>query len=405
MKITIARIEEIGLFIIILSGLKLFIPTFISVNIINILFDLSALVIIGLTVLYLLTNKTGSKIFSSVFKFYSLGLLFSTICASMFWEQSIFITLTSLSPFYYLYIYFAIRLVKPSKNFVIGTIVLLGFAHALIVVMNKFLFQDIIFGFRAVESYGEVIKTTVPGRSFLYLLYFFVLHKTLEEKIKITNSILIVLFLVLFLLMGRRVMLVSLIISSIYIYLNTTKKQSTAIIIPVVTVIFLVFSVYFLFYEFWFEMVGATTSQVANISDYVRVLSAQYYLTDFQPNTATQLLGNGFPSTRSSYGIFIQENLWVNYGFYMADIGLAGFYTMFGLFGICSFIIMFIKSIIHSSSTIFTAFFIFFIFMAFFNKEIYSVDTLIAYSLLMYLIERKYSDLEKVKYVFIKNTS
>lgn len=78
--------------------------------------------------------------------------------------------------------------------------------------------------------------------------------------------------------------------------------------------------------------------------DYVRILSAKYYLTQFTPNTISKIFGNGFSNNNSNYGktlIALNEK----YGYYLSDVGLVEVYISCGVFAIFGFLMIFIKSI------------------------------------------------------------
>ncbi|MEL6356657.1 MAG: hypothetical protein AAFQ37_06950, partial [Bacteroidota bacterium] len=78
--------------------------------------------------------------------------------------------------------------------------------------------------------------------------------------------------------------------------------------------------------------------------DYIRVSAGNYFLTDFAPNMPTKILGNGVPSWGfSRYGHFV-EQLGVNQGYFLSDVGIIAVYAMFGVFAVLGFVLMWIKS-------------------------------------------------------------
>lgn len=77
--------------------------------------------------------------------------------------------------------------------------------------------------------------------------------------------------------------------------------------------------------------------------DYIRILAADYYLTQFTPNGVSKIFGNGFANDNSNYG----KNLIAlgdRYGYFLSDVGLVEVYISFGIFAILGFILIFIKS-------------------------------------------------------------
>lgn len=76
----------------------------------------------------------------------------------------------------------------------------------------------------------------------------------------------------------------------------------------------------------------------------VRVQAGTYFLTEFSPDNATRVLGNGVPNWgESSYGIFV-ENMEKEYGYFMSDVGIIGIYAMFGVLAVIGYILIWIKS-------------------------------------------------------------
>ena len=79
--------------------------------------------------------------------------------------------------------------------------------------------------------------------------------------------------------------------------------------------------------------------------NYIRVLEAEYYLTQFTPNVISQILGNGFFNDNSNYGkSLIALNDY--YGYYLTDVGLVEVYIMFGILALFGYLWLFIKSVV-----------------------------------------------------------
>lgn len=80
--------------------------------------------------------------------------------------------------------------------------------------------------------------------------------------------------------------------------------------------------------------------------DYIRVQAAEYFLTDFSPNTLSQIFGNGAPNWGiSSYGKFI-ERLSNTHEYFLSDVGIIAVYAMFGVFAVAGFGLMWYKSFV-----------------------------------------------------------
>jgi hypothetical protein len=88
----------------------------------------------------------------------------------------------------------------------------------------------------------------------------------------------------------------------------------------------------------------AAESDMEKGEDYIRVQAGQYFLFDFSPSNVNKVFGNGAPSWGNSYyGIYV-ENLAMFQGFYMSDVGIIGMYSMFGIFSVIAFFIIWYKA-------------------------------------------------------------
>ncbi|MGB3545814.1 MAG: hypothetical protein WBA17_02505 [Saprospiraceae bacterium] len=79
-------------------------------------------------------------------------------------------------------------------------------------------------------------------------------------------------------------------------------------------------------------------------SDYIRVAAGQYFLFDFSPDFPSRVLGNGVADWGlSGYGRFV-EQLGLNRGYFLSDVGIIGVYAQFGIFAVLAFVLIWTKS-------------------------------------------------------------
>ncbi|HEY6900132.1 MAG TPA: hypothetical protein VI233_05795, partial [Puia sp.] len=82
--------------------------------------------------------------------------------------------------------------------------------------------------------------------------------------------------------------------------------------------------------------------------NYSRFLSGSYFLNEFSPNLLSRVFGNGAPyksaTDASPYGNAIY-GLKESNGYYLSDVGLVGFYVMFGVFAIAAYLLLFVKGL------------------------------------------------------------
>ena len=94
-------------------------------------------------------------------------------------------------------------------------------------------------------------------------------------------------------------------------------------------------------------LLDQTKSDLGDGSDYIRVQAAEFFLFEFSPNWVTAIFGNGIPYwNMSDYGIYINM-LQTKYGFYLEDVGIIGYYAQIGIFGVLSFILIWVYSFLY----------------------------------------------------------
>ncbi|MBS1662898.1 MAG: hypothetical protein JST68_17770 [Bacteroidetes bacterium] len=96
---------------------------------------------------------------------------------------------------------------------------------------------------------------------------------------------------------------------------------------------------------------GLITSQEETVSageNYSRVLSGSYFLNEFSPNWLSRIFGNGAPykssTDASAYGDAIY-GLKESNSYYLSDVGIIGFYVMFGIFAVAAYLLLFVKGL------------------------------------------------------------
>ncbi|GAB4031178.1 hypothetical protein [Spirosoma jeollabukense] len=77
---------------------------------------------------------------------------------------------------------------------------------------------------------------------------------------------------------------------------------------------------------------------------YIRILAAEYFLTEFTPNPVSRVLGNGFFNDTSNYGKTLIVLL-DKYGYALSDVGLVEVYVVFGVIALWGYLLILIKSI------------------------------------------------------------
>lgn len=177
----------------------------------------------------------------------------------------------------------------------------------------------------------------MPGSGYIVITYFIALTQYFINK-EIKYLLLCFVALIIFVLLGTRQLLAAIALLTIFSLIlgQQVKSKAGFGILIVIAVI----PVFFLFKDIFIAMFELSQSQVGNIESNIRVKAAIFFLFEFFPNQLAYFIGNGVPSSNSSYGMEI-ANYMESFGFYQSDIGLIGDYTKFGvLFVIGQLVIM-----------------------------------------------------------------
>ena len=134
------------------------------------------------------------------------------------------------------------------------------------------------------------------------------------------------------------------------------------------------------------------TSQGEN---YIRVKAAKYFLFDFSPSYFNTVFGNGTPySGKTEYGVF-SEYLNKKRGFYLSDLGLIGFYAMFGVLSILGYIMIWTKAfqIRLPDKYRYLKYYLWFLLISGFTSDtVYGYNYLITTVFVLYCYQKVYED-------------
>ncbi|SHN02116.1 hypothetical protein SAMN04488057_105259 [Cyclobacterium lianum] len=136
--------------------------------------------------------------------------------------------------------------------------------------------------------------------------------------------------------------------------------------------------------------------------DYIRVKAGEYFLTDFSPNTLSQIFGNGSPNWGiSNYGKFI-ERLSNTHEYFISDVGIIAVYTMFGIFAVVGFISLWYKSFVLTipRQYAYTKYYLWYLLItSFTSSSVYHYHYIIATVFALYIFHRSF--MENKKWTFI----
>ncbi|WP_148562452.1 hypothetical protein [Spirosoma radiotolerans] len=271
------------------------------------------------------------------------SILISIPLAYISWKQDIWLSVKSTMPYLIWFFYFFL-IQKKIKIKIIEKITLFYGALYMILFLFQFINSDIVyFGTKSefVVDRG-ITRIIFPGAGIFFLSLFISLCKlSYNKKNKIIWLTFISLGAVVTVLQVTRQSIVFLIFIYIYHFFSSSSNLKKLIILSIsFCIIYIAVNSNHSIVRGLSETQKETQHQG---SEYIRVLSAKYFILDFSPNLLSRILGNGIPYGDKS--VLGREELKLQtVGYYLSDIGLVGLYAMCGIIPVLAYFIIFYKS-------------------------------------------------------------
>jgi len=155
---------------------------------------------------------------------------------------------------------------------------------------------------------------------------------------------------------------------------------------------------FFAFNSIIAEMQVSAQKEVVEGTENLRFRAAEFFISEKNANSLTYFIGNGQPHGDSAYGQMFQY-FSLRFGFYLSDIGFAGYYYRFGLFAVLSVLIIFLRLILGKYDTKydFIRLFMLYQLLVSFNTVLPfdSLDGTFVIVVLMYIADFSHSSLKK----------
>ena len=342
----IRHLEVALVFWLIIISFQFFDAQFLNESIVRYLLFITFIVTVVISVPYVVPPNKGF-----VFPVQLLlgSILISVLTAGLFWDQSLKDSLVAVAP-YMIFIFFFYLL---HRRFPVTTlekiIVSYGVIYILLYLFSYIHSPTVFFG---TPSWGEeffesrgIVRIVFPGGGVFILTTFIALNKLTSQKENKWFWMLLTLAGVIIPVMQvTRQFIAGILLIYVYHFIRTLSLSKKILILgSFLAIIILLQNTDISVVK---GLIEATQSDVSSGGDYIRILAGEYFLTDFSPNLITQFFGNGVPHFGvSNYGFHV-EMLWVNYEYYLSDVGIVAVYVMFGVPAIIAYVLIWIKSFI-----------------------------------------------------------
>lgn len=334
-------LKKFVLISVILCSLELFTLVFLPDFVIEVVEMTGIAIILFFSILYFVygESRKGKMRFALPIILILISVAFSMIGAYIFQEQSFSATLIGQRVIYFYLVYFLLHRLKIPNEYIRKTIVTLA-----IVYMALYIAQYLVYPTALIKSKMFIDRGTLrifmPGAGFLVIAYFIWLHSFFKTY-KIKYVLFLLSALVVFVLLGTRQVLASMLLLTIVYMLQSKVIKSRVLFFALIAIAMV--PVYFLFQDIINAMFDVTVSQSQSTGSNVRVKAVTFFLTDFYKNNLAYLLGNGATGS-SGYGLRM-AGISERYGYYTSDIGIIGEYIKFGVLFVIGVIIIFYRSL------------------------------------------------------------
>jgi hypothetical protein len=299
-------------------------------------------IILFFVILIKVYDKTPrfNKNFNTEIVLVLVAVFISMFGAYYFHKQNFGITFMAQRFIYFFIFYYLLHALKPHPDELIRMMIYTGIIYAVF-----YLIQTVVFPL--VLTTGEVfmdrgtLRIFVPGTGFLVIAYFWSLSKFLQTY-HMRYFAIIALAILIFILLGTRVVLASIALATLLNIL--LSKRITSKVMAGFLILLCIIPAYFLFVDIFNAMFSVSENQLSNMDQNIRVKAAVFFLFEFFPNKLSYIIGNGVPSSHSLYGIKINQYKEA-FGFFQSDIGIIGDYTKFGILFVAVEIVVLIRLI------------------------------------------------------------
>jgi hypothetical protein len=399
------------IFLVILISLKFFEARFLG-DLIGIKLPvLFTLILVSISLIFFFSCKGE---FVLPVQILTISILFSIFSAYIVWQQSIIDSIMRTMPLAVIPFFFLLSRFKIKIQDLEHVILIFGYIYFILNLFQILNPSTAYFGYALIGEMGGyvesrgVTRVIFPGAGIFWLACFISVSKiSTKYKNNLIHLPLVILGLVVPVLQATRQLIafsVALYALHFSVHLSFIKK----IIISFLLVLlgFYVINLELEVFEGLYEKSVETQSEG---SKYIRLITGQYYLTEFSDTLFTKFFGNGVPNEKSYYGT-VTSRL-ISKGMFLEDVGIIGMYSQFGILSIIAWILIWFKSFTISlpDKYIYCKYYLWSIlFTSLTSGSIYNIHFAISTTLAIYIynqvhIERKTDLKNTLKILLLKN--
>lgn len=287
---------------------------------------------------------------TQICKYILFMFLMSCFMALEFHDQSLSQSYRACVSFGFILFYFYLVRRKFTAREIQYMVVFYGGLWVLLWLIAQYNAPRRLFGDpeEVINEQRGISRFLIPGDCFLYMAYFLMLTKWLNQKRRIFLICMIGLFVIIFLQVTRQTILVTSIVTIYYLF---RKKKYWYLTILSVFVAVIMYNTNVHDNSLLANMMSLSQEQMKDMrtdQEGTRTYSYIYFVNEMPNDLSTIFFGNGFPHSDSDWGkTFVELK---NYGIYLSDVGYPAVFVIFGVFGLLVFARLFIYILFHKFS-------------------------------------------------------
>ncbi len=255
--------------------------------------------------------------------------ILSAYGALLYHHQSIGLSLLALRTNFYWLLYFVLHIFNIPKKKIIQLMIFIGAVWIFLTIIQQFTYPHYYFYSRDDNEQSiyraGVYRFMVTGHQYGDFVLFYFFYNFLLNR-KIINLIFVCLGLLGFYFYGTRQFALSAVMCmgiSVFFVKGMHRFY-------IITFLCIAAAVIFQYRDQLFGQYMEMTESQLKYGDDIRLLSANFFLTEYWPSRLAKLIGNGAAYASSLYGKeIVNINLYLH--FYRSDVGIIGAYNQFGL--------------------------------------------------------------------------
>lgn len=265
-----------------------------------------------------------------------VGLMLLAVVGAMFGAyfghgQNFLLSAWAQNDMYFYFFYFFLHLVRIRPEMFMRLLIFLAGFYAFLFFVQYAIFPVKIVSVGLTESRGTV-RIFIPGYLNAEIIFFFFLLLFFRTNNLLYAGISFIYLIIVVLLGTRQILLITGFSILVVLLISRQVRSRLSMILLISAGAVLIF---FIFQDIFIQLIEVSKAQSAQEEDDIRIRSARFFLTEFQPHWINYILGNGVGHQASAYGLKIWYYKDV-YGYYQSDLGLIGSYSMYGVLSVIS---------------------------------------------------------------------